>query len=84
MLALSSITSMIEASLSVRGPNLFNRLPINLRNFNGSVNAFKHRLDIFLKCIPDRPSLPGYQQSAPSNSIIDLLATLRAAGIFLN
>ena len=84
VLALSSITSMIEASLSVRGPNLFNRLPIFLRNFNGSVNAFKHKLDIFLKCIPDRPSLPGYQQSAPSNSIIDQLATLRAAGIFLN
>ena len=81
---LASVTSMIEASFSVRGPKLFNCLPMNLRNFNGSVDTFKGKLDKFLKCIPDRPSLPAYQQSASSNSILDQLAAQRAAGIFYN
>ena len=82
--ALASVTSMVEASFPVRGPKLFNTLPSSLRNFNGSTDAFKSRLDKFLNRIPDQPCLPAYQQPASSNSIIDQLAALRAAGIFLN
>ena len=82
--ALASVTSMVEASFPVRGPMLFNSLPINLRNFNGSADAFKRRLDKFLSQVPDQPSLPTYQQPASSNCVISQLASLRAAGIFLN
>ena len=83
-LALASVTSRIEASLPVRGPKLFNCLPVNIRNFDGSADTFKSRLDRFLSSVPDQPCMPAYQQPASSNSIIDQLSALRAAGIYLN
>ena len=78
------VTTMVEASLSVTGPKLFNSLPMDIRNCNVSVDAFKARLDKFLKRVPDQPCLPGYQQPALSNSILGQLAALRAAGIYLD
>ena len=81
--ALASVTTMIESSFPVRGPKLFNSLPIKLRNYDGSAEAFKGRLDRFLAEVPDQPTLPAYQQPATSNSIIDQLAALRAAGVYL-
>ena len=60
---------------------LFNALPFDLRNYDGSAEAFKSRLDKFLAEVPDKPSLPAYHQPATNNSIIEQLAVLRAAGI---
>lgn len=80
--ATGNVKSMVEASFPVRGPRLFNSLPIELRNFNGSVDAFKSRLDKFLEQVPDKPCLPAYQQPASTNSIIEQLAVMRAAGIY--
>lgn len=60
-----------ESSFLVKGPRLFNVLPIELRNYNGPVsliqeeeadcknliNGFKRKLDKFLMNIPDHPNL---------------------------
>ena len=75
--------NMVEHSFAVQGPKLFNCLPSELRNFKGSFPAFKSRLDSVLAGIPDHPCLPGYYQSATSNSIIGQLAQMRADGIFI-
>ena len=82
--AAAKIKSKIDASFPVYGAKLFNCLPKNLRDCDASVNTFKKRLDKFLKMIPDQPCLPGYQQPASSNSIIEQLALLRTAGIYFN
>ena len=78
----ASVNSMIETSFYVRGPDLFNRLPAKLRNFDSGTDTFKSQLDRFLSTIPDQPCLPAYHQRAPSNSIIDQLAVLTSDGIF--
>ena len=82
--SLTRVTTMVEASFPVRGPKLFNALPMNIRNFDGSVDAFKSRLDKFLATVPDKPHMPAYQQLSTSNSILDQLIVLRAAGIYAN
>ena len=82
--AAAKIKSKIDASFPVYGAKLFNCLPKSLRDCDASVNTFKKRLDKFLKMIPDQPCLPGYQQPASSNSIIEQLALLRTAGIYFN
>ena len=76
----AAISSLIEQSFPVGGPRLFNAMPADLRNFDGSLEAFKIKLDKYLQKIPDQPCLAGYQQSAASNSIICQLAAMRAAG----
>ena len=64
-----------------KAPRLFNELPRHIREMRGcTVEKFKRELDKFLKCIPDQPKLPHYHSRAESNSIIDQLATIRAAG----
>ena len=73
--------TLIDLSFPIQGPNLFNCLPAKLRNFYGSVDAFKRNLDKFLMEIPDQPCVPGYQQSAPTNSIIDQFRVVVAAGL---
>ena len=78
------VKSKIEASLPVQAPRLFNALPSEIRNFEGSVNSFKGKLDKFLSKIPDQPPLRGYTQQAASNSLIDQLAVLRVGGVFYN
>ena len=62
---------------------LYNALPAELRNFDGSVDTFKRNLDKFLAKIVDKPCISGYQQPASSNSILTQLSVLRAAGVFL-
>ena len=57
----ASVASLVEASFPIRGPRLFNVLPMEIRNCNGSVETFKSKLDKFLAKIPDQPCLPGYQ-----------------------
>ena len=75
--------NLVEKSLPVQGPKLFNCLPVQLRNFDGSFEVFKTRLDKFLNDIPDKPCITGYHQSAVSNSILAQLAQMRAGGIFI-
>ena len=70
----NAITSIREASLPIMGPQLFNVLPLELRNLTEcSVEDFKTELDQFLASIPDQPLLPGLTQfrRIDSNSIID-------------
>ena len=69
--ARGGIKTMVDASFAVRGPRLFNKLPKMLRNFEGSLETFKVKLDKFLKTVPDRPFLPNYPgQSSVSNSLL--------------
>ena len=64
-----------EASLSVRGPRLFNSLPKHLRDMrNCTKDAFKSALDKYLQTIPDEPQIQGYTASrrAESNSLLHM------------
>ena len=70
--------SLRDRSFSVTGPKLFNELPATLREFSGSLDAFKRRLEKFLEGIDDRPPLPGYVSAAGGNSIVQQLAHSRA------
>ena len=81
--ASARIVTLRESSFAVAGPKLFNALPLNLRNYSGSLDSFKSKLDKFLGGVPDKPALPNYPQSAASNSIIDQLAQLRVEGVII-
>ena len=76
--ATTHIQTLRERSIAVYGPQLFNELPRELRNYNGELNTFKNRLDHFLCGIPDKPALPQYSQPAAGNSLLQQLAQLRA------
>ena len=55
------VSSNYEASLAVRGPQLFNVMPQHIRDLtNCSVDTFKAKLDKFLCTITDQPVIPGY------------------------
>ena len=72
----SDVKRIRYASLAVRGPQLFNILPAELRNLsNCSVEIFKRALDSFLAGVPDEPLIPGYtaMRRADSNSLIDMI-----------
>ena len=69
---------MNDGSLPVLGPKLFNCLPKDTREFDGSFESFKGQVDRFLSAIPDRPCLPQYHQSAHSNRILKQLEQVRA------
>ena len=47
-------------SLYVRGPELWNCLPIDIREISQSKLTFKKKLDKFLKLIPDIPRIDGH------------------------
>ena len=69
------VQRLIDASLPVHGQQLFNTLPLEIRNITGcTVDSFKRRLDRYLKTIPDEPQIPGYtaQRRAESNSLLDM------------
>ena len=68
------IKSIRYSSFAVKGPRIFNSLPKNLRNHKGgTVNEFKHKLDTYLRTVPDEPLVPGYTafRTIESNSLID-------------
>ena len=46
-----------EDSLSVRGPEVWNSLPKDIRNLDCSMDTFKQKLDIYLNMIPDVPRI---------------------------
>ena len=69
------IQAIRDASFGIRGPRLFNTLPIHVRNLSGcSVDAFKNKLDKFLSTVPDEPQIRGYtaMRRAESNSLIHM------------
>ena len=78
----AKVRNMIENSFAIRGPRLYNCLPAELRNFQGSFPTFKSKLDKFLLRIYDKPCTPGYYQPTASNSIIAQLAQMRADGMY--
>ena len=60
-----------ESSLLVRGAQLFNIMPRDLRDtMTGTPENFKVKLDNWLKTIPDQPTVPGRQRAAESNSVL--------------
>ena len=61
----------VEQSFSIRGPRLFNCLPINLRSADLSFVSFKRNLDKWLGVVKDQPFVAGHPVQAASNSIID-------------
>ena len=72
----SNIKKVRYASLAVRGPQLFNILPAEIRKLNNcSVETFKRALDRFLLNVPDEPLIPGYtaMRRADSNSLLNMV-----------
>ena len=68
------IQTIRYASFAIKGPRIFNSLPMDLRNFTGgTVNEFKSKLDRHLRLVPDEPLIPGYTafRTIDSNSLID-------------
>ena len=51
------ISNLRNKSFTVRGPEIFNYLPKDLRNYNGSMDSFKSHLDSFLEQIEDSPRM---------------------------
>ena len=63
-----------EQTLGVRGANIFNLLPDDLRCMNTEhVDTFKNHLDVFLSSIPDQPTMTGLGRAADSNSLLHQL-----------
>ena len=76
--AADSVVTLKDSSIMVHGPKLFNELPVEIREFQGSLATFKAKLDLWLKTVPDKPHLPQYHQSAAGNSVLQQLAQIRA------
>ena len=61
-----------ESSLQVRGAQLFNCIPRELRDtFTGTTDQFKAGLDKWLSTIPDQPTVPGRVRAAANNSLLE-------------
>ena len=78
----AKIKSLVEASFPVRAAKLFNCLSAELRNFCGSVEAFKVQLDKFLTLVPDKPQIDGYHQRSQSNGIAYQVELLNRDGLY--
>ena len=72
---------MRDASFAVTGSKLFNAMPTDIREFGGSLDTFKRKLDSFLRGIEDKPPLPGYRDAAVGNSLIQQIAHVRAQNL---
>ena len=64
------IRAIREGSLQIRGPQLFNTLPVNIQ-IGCSVTSFKHKLDKYLQNIPDKPKCQD-TQSKPTQTPLHL------------
>ena len=51
--------NLIDQSLGVHGGCLFNLLPFEIRNFEGTTDKFETQLDNILKNVPDKPLCDG-------------------------
>ena len=73
-----SVRKARENSLSVKGARMFNLLPAEIRNINSdNVQHFKKELDIFLKKIPDEPTIVEEGRAAESNSLLHQIPMAR-------
>ena len=61
----------------VRDFSVFNEIPKDLREFTGSPDTFKAKLDSYLGTVPDKPALPHYSQQAAGNGLREQLAQQR-------
>ena len=68
--------SIRDDTLAVRGPKLFNAMPIEIRSLTGTLEQFKAHLDKFILTVPDEPQLPGYQRTG-SNSLVEQVSRMR-------
>ena len=68
------VQTLRENSFAIHGPRLFNVLDKELRNFDGTLDTFKGRLDKFLATISDAPLDLNYPQVAASNSLLAQVA----------
>ena len=60
-----------ERSLAVKGVQLTNLLPVQLRNSeHGDVEMFKNHLDTYLSNIPDQPTIGGLVRPSQTNSLL--------------
>ena len=67
----AAVRNARTGSLAVKGAQLFNLLPLQLRNSDhGDILMFKNHLDIFLSDIPDEPTVQGLTRAAISNSLL--------------
>ena len=70
----SCVRNARERSLGVRGAQIFNLLPENLRSTNSQhTDLFKNHMDVFLSSIPDQPTITGLGRAAQSNSLLHQL-----------
>ena len=77
--ASTRVKTLRNSSFQIKGPLLFNCVPLEIRNLsNCSINVFKNRLDCLLNTIPDTPLTQKYFPvpmnritARPSNSIIE-------------
>ena len=66
-----------ERTMAVRGAQIFNLLPDNVRNMNSDhIDYFKNHLDVFLSSVPDQPTVPGLGRAAATNSLLHQLPML--------
>ena len=67
----ASVSRAKAGSLAVKGVQLFNILPAHIRNSeHGDVLMLKNHLDLYLKDIPDQPTMPGLTRGAETNSLL--------------
>ena len=77
------IVTLKEKSLQNEGPRIYNALPKEIREINGTFDKFKTVLDMFLNLIPDCPVLKGYtthtydSKDRQSNSLPDWIRKMK-------
>ena len=64
------VQTLRENSFAIHGPRLFNILDKELRNFDGTLEVFKQKLDKFLATVNDAPMDVNDPQVVTSNSLL--------------
>ena len=75
------VQTMRENSFSVYGPRLYNELTPEIRNYNGTSETFKRKLDKYLASVKDRPHDPKEPKMAETNSIKDQIRYARSKAL---
>ena len=79
----ASIRRARESSMAVKGANIFNLLPKEIRNFKANhlvidkVGEFKDKLDMYLSSIPDQPTIPGLGRASETNSLLHKIPLIK-------
>ena len=68
--ASAKVKTIVDQSFAVRGPRLFNSIPVKLRSGSLSYPSFKRQLDLYLNSVPDEPLLLNYPHQHASNSLL--------------